>query len=323
MHFKYYYKTSDNVRHEAEISAPSRDEAFAALRDRGIRPIKVVAAKNEEWRMENERRRGVKLMVWIACALTIVALVLVSFYIFHSTFSIHQVMAPQGPVTFTVAQPLARQRIPGDRSRIENGKWGTGNGEWGTGNGERGTGNGVFKFAAEVYLAQYAEPGRPSQMPRQSHLSHLSQMSQEARAAEFEECLKEPIRIASNDFTEIVDLKRIVTGMKNEMRAYLSGGGTVSQYLGELAKRQKLEISYRDNAERKLNEMLLRIENGKLRMENDTPQPHSQADQTPSPYKAAYEYWLKANAQLRAMGIYELPLPDALRAYQTNLDLDE
>ena len=47
MRFTYYYKTSDNVRHEAEISAPSRDEAFAALRDRGIRPIKVVAADSQ------------------------------------------------------------------------------------------------------------------------------------------------------------------------------------------------------------------------------------------------------------------------------------
>jgi len=43
MRFAYSYKTSDNVRHEAEIDAPSRDAAFAALREMGIRPIKVVA----------------------------------------------------------------------------------------------------------------------------------------------------------------------------------------------------------------------------------------------------------------------------------------
>ncbi len=39
--------------------------------------------------------------------------------------------------------------------------------------------------------------------------------------------------------------------------------------------------------------------------------------------KAAYAYWLKANAQLQAMGIYPLALPDALRSYQMSLDIEE
>ena len=39
--------------------------------------------------------------------------------------------------------------------------------------------------------------------------------------------------------------------------------------------------------------------------------------------KAAYAYWLKANAQLQAMGIYPLALPDALRSYQMSFDIDE
>ena len=97
MRFTYYYKTSDNVRHEAEISAPSRDEAFAALRDRGIRPIKVV--ENVEWKMKNEKRRRFKPVFWIACAMTIAASALISFYILHSPSSIHHddgLSAPQG-----------------------------------------------------------------------------------------------------------------------------------------------------------------------------------------------------------------------------------
>ena len=39
--------------------------------------------------------------------------------------------------------------------------------------------------------------------------------------------------------------------------------------------------------------------------------------------KTAYEYWLKANASLKSIGIYELPLPDALQGYQAGLGLDE
>ena len=44
MKYTYAYKDSDGKRHEAAIEAPSRDAAFAALREQGIRPIKVVAA---------------------------------------------------------------------------------------------------------------------------------------------------------------------------------------------------------------------------------------------------------------------------------------
>ena len=42
--FRYIYKTSQGVRQTAEMSAATRDEVFAALREKGIRPIKVVAA---------------------------------------------------------------------------------------------------------------------------------------------------------------------------------------------------------------------------------------------------------------------------------------
>ena len=43
MQFTYFYKTSDGLRHKAEIGAPSREEAFSALRQQGIRPIKLFA----------------------------------------------------------------------------------------------------------------------------------------------------------------------------------------------------------------------------------------------------------------------------------------
>jgi len=43
----------------------------------------------------------------------------------------------------------------------------------------------------------------------------------------------------------------------------------------------------------------------------------------PKVIREAYSYWLKANAQLQAMGIYPLPLPDALRSYQMELDIEE
>ena len=319
MKFSYTYRSSDGQRHAAEIEAESRDAAFTRLRTEfGIRPIRVeLKIENEELKIGDGKVEGGKkdfknLKGTIGLILAAVLLVGAAVWIWktaRSESAPYQVMTPQGPVTYAVAQPLPRQMIPGNRERIENG-------------GSKG-GSGVFRFAAEAYLALFAEPGRPVEvngdgdvrLPSQS--SRLSQMSQESREADFKACLKEPIRIASNDFTEIVDLKRIVTGMKLEMRAYLAAGGTVAQYLAELAKRQKLEVSYRENAERKLNEILAAT-GSQTSQTSQTPQ----TSQTSQTYREAYSYWLKANAQLQSMGIYPLALPDALRMYQMGLELE-
>lgn len=43
MRFTYFYKTSDGLRHEEKIEASSREAAFEALRERGIKAIKVVS----------------------------------------------------------------------------------------------------------------------------------------------------------------------------------------------------------------------------------------------------------------------------------------
>ena len=271
MRFDYTYRSPDGQRHAGEIDAPSRDEAFAALRGRGIRPIRVTAAGGQAVR-DAKRRVPVLGVLGVLCVLALGAWWRLAA---RPEAAPYQVMTPQGPVRLSMAAPLPRQAIPGDRRRIEEAI-----------TLERDPP--AFPFAAEAWLARYAEPGRPVAVTD----------GEKPTDAEFAAALKEPVRIASTDFTEVVDLKRIVVGMKREMKAYLAGGGTAEQYLAELEKRQRLEISYRENAERRLAELL------------------------PKP-KDAYAYWLKANAHLQSMGIWPLPLPDALRAYQMNLDIDE
>ena len=160
--------------------------------------------------------------------------------------------------------------------------------------------------------------------------AHPAPVSAKPTEAEFRACLREPIRVASNELTEHIDLKRIVSGMKREMRAYLAGGGTVDGYLAELEKRQRLEISYRERAEQKLNELLSNVNGQADRStgddghdKRDPPAGRARSENTSDALKAAYAYWLKANAQLQAMGIYPLALPDALRSYQMSFDIDE
>ena len=293
MRFAYTNRSPDGQRHAAEIEAESRDAAFARLRaELGIRPIKVTLAGNQDLRdaqdtrdtRDAKRRARVLGVLGGLCVVALLALGAWRWLAARPEAAPYRVMTPQGPVTLSVAAPLPRQAIPGDRRRIE---------------GNRDT---LFASPVERLLSHYAEPGRPvATLPVEKFTE-----------SEFAACLKEPIRIASTDFTEVVDLKRIVTGMKREMRAYLAGGGTASQYLAELEKRQRLEISYRENAEKRLNEMLA-----------SSPDRQSTTSQDRDRLHAVYSYWLKANAQLQAMGIWPLGLPDALRSYQMNLDIEE
>ena len=312
MKFTYTYRSSDGERHTAEIEAESRDAAFAKIRtELGIKPIKVVAEEdgsgksaaspNSSARTQLSGAGGSRsrATVWGAAILAAILLVVLGGVAWWMRSPNHEspatnrelpaansdqpitVSTPQGPVTLSVATPLPRQAIPGDRQRIE------------------GARNGIFTNAAERLLARFAELGRAVAAPE----------GEKPTEADFAACLRVPIRLASNELTEHIDLKRIVTGMKREMRAYLAGGGTIDGYLAELEKRQKLEVSYRENAERRLNDML----NGQ----------DARSASGRDSLKAAYAYWLKANAQLQAMGIYPLALPDSLRSYQMSLDIDE
>ena len=352
MKFIYTYRSSDGERHTAEIEAESRDAAFAKIRtELGIKPIKVVATEdgsgksaaspNSSARTQLSGTGGSRsrATVWGAAILAAILLVVLGGMVWlmrspkrESSATNRELPAansdqpitvstPQGPVTLSVATPLPRQAIPGDRRKIEEAV-------------AQERDPPVFRFAAEAWLARYAEPGRqPSSTGGTSVALDAAKMAalhagdspagavalattdgrdgslSRPISTDFEAALREPIRIASTDFTEVVDLKRIVTGMKREMNAYLAGGGTVEGYLAELEKRQKLEVSYRERAEQKLNDML----NGQ-----DARSPSGR-----NSLKAAYAYWLKANAQLQAMGIYPLALPDALRSYQMSLDIDE
>ena len=307
MRFVYTYRSSDGQRHTAEIEAESRDAAFAKVRaELGVKPIRVTAAEGPDRRQDGAspkmatkggagRAANVSAAprggTWRAAVLAAMALAAAGAWLWlrrAGNGAPYQVMTPQGPVTYAVAQPLPRQAIPGDRKRIEQ------------------AGDGVFRHAAERWLARYAEPGRAAGGASAGHAPKGVAEPRRPADADFEAALREPVRVASTDFTEVVDLKRIVAGMKREMRAYLAGGGALDGYLAELEKRQRLEISYRERAEQRLGELLA-----------------AGGRDAQDAAKAAYAYWLKANAQLQAMGIWPLPLPDQLRAYQMGMDMDE
>ena len=136
-------------------------------------------------------------------------------------------------------------------------------------------------------------------------LRHSAEIEAESRDAAFAKVRTE---------LGIKPIKVVATG------DHATGGGTVDGYLTELEKRQKLEFSYRERAEQKLNELLAAVNGQADRSTGDDG--HDKRD-PPNKLKTAYAYWLKANAQLQAMGIYPLALPDVLRSYQMSLDIEE
>ena len=256
------------------MDAESREAVFAALRQQGIKAIKVVAADGSK---ANGEIRGIRKPV---LAVSVVGAALVAGAL---AFVVANRDAGGPTIGVTPAKPLPRQEIHGDRARIEGGAVT------------------LFATKAERFLARFAEPGRAFSAPKSDWPSR----------AEFEAVLDRPLMIAENEFTEHIDLKRMVEWMKCEMRDYLRGGGDVRGYVGDLIKRQQMESDLRTKHEKRIRELLSPIEN------------REPADICRKALSDSYDYWLKANAQLQSMGVYPIPLPDALRGYQPVAEFEE
>lgn len=269
--FTYAYKSSDGVRHVDEIVAPTRDDAFAELRKQGIRPIKVVEKDAGKRQIRNLTLAGLLLVIVAAGTAWVVA-------------SRYHADKPQISSTVAVAEirkaayyakPLPRQPLQGDAKRralaYSNG----------------------FEHVSESFLARFAEPGAEVSDP---------QLTDEIER-DFSAALKSYILITDDEYTESVDLKRIVCGMKREMRAYLAGGGTIRGYVDELVKRQEIERSLREKVERRVRELIA-----------------VNSDETS--LRRAFDYLLKANASLRTRGIEPLAIPPELMGLDRLTDLD-
>jgi hypothetical protein len=184
------------------------------------------------------------------------------------------------------ARPISRQTIAGDRVKVSRAR------------------SDAFKSSAERFLARFAEPGRKYVAPEVDW----------PKQSDFDFILDKPVMVSESDFTETADMKRIVAGMKKEMLEYLRGEGTVRGYILELIKRQEVEIRHREKVERRLLEMLAPPSVGASLGAGDV---------LDNQLKNAYEFWLKANAQLQSLGIYSIPLPEKLRNYQLTNQLED
>ncbi len=211
MKYTYVYKTSDGTRHEAATDAPSREAAFAALRARGIRPIKVVAADGSK---ANGEPRGVRRRVIVAVAL-IAAVSIVVAYIGGSRTG-ETGAAAKGISALPFLTDQTRRQVIGDVAVIEK--------------GIRTGWSDVFASEGDRFLASFAIPGVKAGV-------------RSTTIAEIEQALSETILPDEQDSLEAKQIKAMVEGMKGEARNYLKAGGSVVEYGRRLVERQEAEMA--------------------------------------------------------------------------------
>ena len=209
MKYTYAYKTSDGVRHEDSMNAASREEVFAALRKRGIKAIKVVAADGSK---ANGEIHGVRKRV-VAALVAFVAVGVGVIAYFSGTRSGSD-LGGSAEISFQTDQ--ARRQIIGDVAVVEKGIL-TG---W----------SDVFPLEGDRFLASFAIPGVNAGIRNTSEAELLLALETKTEAK-------------SSDSIEARQIKAMVEGMKNEARRYIAAGGTIVEYGKRLTERQDAEIA--------------------------------------------------------------------------------
>ena len=229
MKYTYAYKTSDGIRHEDSMNASSREEVFEALRAKGIKAIKVVAADGSK---ANGEVRGVrKRVVAVLVALAAVCVGVVA-YIGGERTGANVAANPE------VSSP--RHQIYGDPAVMEG--------------LERGEFEKVLSREGDRMLAVFAQPGR-LMCAKGANPRRLTMAQDAAFAAYAKDGLapERDIVIAPEDPREIKELKQIVNGMREELRGYLANGnGTARSFWRRLNERTASEMQIYERTRREL-----------------------------------------------------------------------
>ena len=229
MKYTYAYKTSDGTRHEAAMEANSRDEVFEALRGRGIRPIKVVAADGSKANGEVRGLRKPAVFALVALAAAVAGVI--------------AYLGGERTGAATAANSAAsapRHQIYGDPATVEV--------------LERGDFAAHLPRLGDQMLAVFAQPGK-LMCARGSNPRRIDEKSYGAfeAYAKNDLAVENDIAINSADSREITELKQIVNGMRAEMREYLANGnGTPRSFWRRLNERTAQEMQIYERTRREL-----------------------------------------------------------------------
>ena len=236
MKYIYVYRSSDGIRHEAEMDAASREEVFASLRERGIRAIKVIAADGSK---ANGEIRGVRkrvVLVFVLAAIVLTVAVTLVGTAFH-----RGPQSSNGGLGQTALPDRApRHQIYGDPALMQQ--------LYETGFEE------VFADPLDRYIAGYAQPGIAPDAAiiarlKPEVLAMVGRFAPNRRGSLGDRPLPAgsstralPNQTISNlesnnSSREIAELIRIVNGMRDELAAFLADGSSLADYLDSLEER--------------------------------------------------------------------------------------
>lgn len=243
MKFLYEYRTSENELKSGVIVAPTRDAVYVVLKERGIKPSRVSEAPGFFNKLFGKGKRW--LVISVLCASC-----LVLWYSLRNTRS-----------TLNEARStLNEARLYEDRAQLYGDPvvirecvdccW-----------------TNVFSVPFDQLLARYAIPGEKVEP------IVLAPLPDSAEATRL-------VAIDAADLAEIAQMKRMVNGLKRELREYLDAGGTIPSYLNRLNIRQRAEHNIFETAQRQI-----------LKSRD-------------------HATWKEKNAELRAMGLPMVELPE-------------
>lgn len=211
MVFQYAYRDQRNDRHEGTVVASSKDDAFRKLKASGIKPFFVAPAPGLINGILRFGKRGAAIVVLSGVALV------ASYYAARKSSE----DATLRSAVAGVFDSQTRRQVIGDIAVIEK--------------GVRTGWRDVFPSEGERFLASFAIPGVEA--------GQRSTSEEEIVAA-----LSRKVDIDDSDGIEARQIKAMVEGMKDELRRFLSAGGTITGYGRRLIARQEEEIGYYQRA---------------------------------------------------------------------------
>lgn len=192
------------------MGAPDKDSVYAALRERGIRAIKVTE------RIEPIIKRGFKglrkreVVCLVICALCLV----IGAWFLASYLTRHEEQGTKHEARSVALSPLPRHQIAGFET-IDFAA--------------------VFAKPSEAYLVRYTQPGVEISMEKPP-----SNLAEDLIAN-----LKTPMPIVEGEDASVTELRRTVLGVKNEIALLLTSGRGLDDVLGWLEERQRMEAAHR------------------------------------------------------------------------------
>lgn len=209
MKFLYGYKTKDNEMREGVICAPSRNDVYRELKQKGIKPFKVELAPGLLNWLSSLGKRTYAIIVLAALAIA-------------AGVVIRSLSSTIEEIELSGTTPLLRHQIYGDPALMDE--------------LERTDYAAVFSNPGHRFLAHYAQPG-----VMVSQAVHAAGRDPKVVAA-LKECVTAPIAFVESEPREHNELKRIVLAMCEELGRYLANGiGTPERYIQRLNQRQNRE----------------------------------------------------------------------------------